>query len=255
MSTHVIPPHHRKRTPPLVSEEAHLQTPRIGVTLSQKNAWPAWMGIAAGVRLAGGKPVALTAETYEEKRDALDGFIISGGIDLCPVLYDETPKPGYKYEPERDKMEEELFFQMEHEHKPILGICRGAQLINVMRGGSIHMDIQKVFERAEYPSHLLAKVFYRKPIETEPETRIRALMGCQRCKVNSMHTQAIKEEGQNLHVTSREPNGIVQSIEDPTYPFLLGVQFHPEFMLYRARSRRIFRALVEASKPGTKPSV
>jgi putative glutamine amidotransferase len=216
--------------------------PKIGITMSQKGSTLPYLFISLGLRLSGARAIPLTNGTEQTASD-LDGLVVSGGIDIEPSLYGQPHKTDYRYEPERDQLEQELIRQMELARKPILGICRGAQMLNIVRGGSLYMDVRKAFERAEYPTHLLAKILYRKPVNTKEDSAIRDILGCKRCKVNSMHTQAIDTLGAHLSITSQEDNGIVQSVEDPSYPFFLGVQFHPEYLLHQKRFRNIFKEL------------
>lgn len=223
--------------------------PRIGITVPLKRGFWMWQTTRLGVWMAGGVPIKLTAVSpqYEEM---LDGLILSGGSDLHGDIYEGEIKPEYKYDTARDKMELVWLKRAEDKKLPVLGICRGAQLMNVHRGGTLHLDITKIYERAHYPSHLLAKIFYRKPMQTIAGSLIEQCIHCTDCKVNSMHTQAINIVGEGLTITAREPNGIVQSVEDTRSPYYLGVQFHPEFMIYNKRFRRIFEKLVESSKQG-----
>ncbi|MCI5049910.1 MAG: gamma-glutamyl-gamma-aminobutyrate hydrolase family protein [Rickettsiales bacterium] len=220
--------------------------PLIGVTIPEHGYH--WMVFFTklGVSLAGGIPIELSA--HSPKYDLLiDGLVVSGGTDIYPRLYDRKPKLDYHYDHSRDELESRWIRAMEKQGKPILGICRGAQLINVLRGGTLHQDFSKVYEKAQYPSHLLARIFYRKPMQLCRKSKLYKILSCLRCHVNSMHTQSVAKIGESLVVTATEPNGVVQAIEDPNRPMMIGVQFHPEFMLYRKRYRDLFGSLVEVA--------
>lgn len=227
------------------------ERPRIGITKPRGSAHGAYSLIALGVRLSGATPVALTPGDDSPPRP-IDGLILGGGGDIFPMLYDDVPKQGYLYDRDRDALEVGLAMQASEENIPVMGICRGAQLLNVMRGGSLHLDASKAYEDAHYPDSFLAKIFFRKPIATNAGTIIRRALGTEKSMVNSLHKQSIKRVGESLEVTAREPNGIVQAIEDPRKHFFIGVQFHPEFMLHRRKFRRIFDLLSEAAISSTR---
>ena len=218
--------------------------PRIGVTLPDEGYRMLKYFSQLGVKLAGGEPVALTASEphYGEK---LDGLLLAGGRDIYPPRYDQPAKREYTYDHNRDAMEEHWFHDATEQNIPVLGICRGAQFINILRGGSLHRDFSKVYEKAEYPNGTIARIFYRKLMFVKQESRIFSILHCTKCAVNSMHTQSIDALGEGLEVSGQEANGIVQCIEDKNHPWMLGVQFHPEFMLHVRKYRRLFRQLVE----------
>jgi len=223
------------------------EKPVIGVTKPSQGDNGAYALVALGVSLVGGRPVAITTESTEPDV-AIDGIILGGGQDVFPMLFDDTPKQGYVYDRGRDDMEIMLAKTALKQDLPILAICRGAQLLNVAYGGSLHLDMTKAYEDAQYPDSFLAKAFYRKTITTSAGSLIQKALGAPTSLVNSLHKQAVKELGQGLKDTAREKNGIVQAIEDPEKRFVLGVQFHPEFMLHRRKFRRIFEMLIEAAK-------
>ena len=223
-----------------------MSRPVIAITKPYKKENLAYAAVAAAVKLGGGDPVALTPT---EQRDQLmvNGFVIGGGQDIFPMLYDATPKQGYAYDRERDALEITAATQASEENIPALGICRGAQLINVMRGGSLHADVAAEYEDAAYPNGVWDKVFYRKKINISPGSRLHRLLGEETTEVNSLHKQAIKRVGGGLQATAKENNGVIQSVEDSDLDFFLGVQFHPEFLLHRSDMRAIFEGLIEAA--------
>jgi putative glutamine amidotransferase len=211
--------------------------------------------VALGVRIAGGEPVAITAKSEKPDRD-LDGVILGGGQDVFPMLFDDTPKQGYVYDRARDEMEISLAQTALERDVPVLAICRGAQLLNVAYGGTLHLDMTEAYEDAHYPDSLFAKAFYRKPITTVADSIIRRALGVKRAFVNSLHKQSVKELGDGLRATAVEPNGVIQAIEDANRPYVLGVQFHPEFMLHKKMFRQVFGSLINAaqSAPSLEPA-
>lgn len=221
--------------------------PKIAITKPHGEEYPAYLCLAAGVRLAGGDPFAVTSQSINDDT-VFDGVVIGGGQDVFPMLYDDTPKHGYAYDQPRDEMDMRIVEKAAEDGTPVLGVCRGAQLINVVRGGSLHMSVNKAYEDADYPDSLLAKVFYRKKIVTEAGSLIRQALRRRLARVNSLHKQSVKRLGDGLVATAKEDNGVIQAIEDPEHPFFMGVQFHPEFMLHRTQFRRIFELLIEHAK-------
>lgn len=202
--------------------------------------------VGLSIRLGGGTPLRLHPQKpYYDKK--INGLIIGGGTDLYPVRYNGLPKADYIYDEARDVMEIEWLNLAEKNNIPVFGICRGAQLMNVARGGSLHVDISKVYERAEYPSGLMANLFFRKKINIKKQSKLFEILPYENLKVNSMHKQAIDVLGNNLIVSATEDNGVVQVIEDPSKLFYMGVQFHPEALIYQKRFRGIFKKFIQLS--------
>lgn len=220
--------------------------PVIAITKPKKKENLAYGAVAAAVALAGGKPVALTpAEQREEL--LVNGYVFGGGQDIFPMVYDETPKQGYLYDRDRDALEIAAVRQAVKEDIPALGICRGAQLMNVVRGGALHADVSAEFEDAAYPNGVWDKAFFRKRIFLEAGSALRDSIRSETTTVNSLHKQAIKRVGDGLRITAKEKNGVIQAIEDDGLSYFLGVQFHPEFLIYRQDIRRIFESLIKCA--------
>ncbi len=127
---------------------------------------------------------------------------------------------------------------------PLLGICRGAQLLNVRLGGT---RLQELRSRRKRTSNRWT-ILPLKNLCVEPRTALYRLLATTEARINSLHNQGIDRIGDGLQVSGRDLDGIVQAIEDPARPFLMGVQWHPEFLLYRRDQRRLFRALTEAAR-------
>ena len=215
-----------------------------------------WMlpGYAQGLEAAGAVPVILPLTTDQEalKRYAqtFDGFLFPGGHDLDPALYGQNPTDQCGTVcPQRDSMERKLFPLTLETGKPLLGICRGIQLFNVMLGGSLYQDIPTEcpsdVEHHETPPY--DKVAH--PVTVEQGTPLYQAVGVAQMGVNSYHHQGIKELGKGLRVAAKAPDGMVEAVYLPDHPFALAVQWHPEFSrLSDENSRRIFEAFVKAAR-------
>lgn len=217
--------------------------PLIAVTGPRRGAAMPRLCVAAGVRLGGGRVVQLSpADPAPE--EPVHGVVIGGGHDVDPVLYAQESSVLPHYDPERDAFESAVIDQALADGLPLLGICRGAQLLNVRLGGDLHQDLRA---QRRHTSHRRT-ILPLKTLLVAPETRLRAWIGSPHGRINSLHNQAIDRVGRGLDVSGRDLDGIVQAVEDPLRRFLLGVQWHPEFLLWKASQRRLFRALVGAAR-------
>jgi putative glutamine amidotransferase len=223
--------------------------PLIGVTKPNQGDRLSFWAAGLALRLSGARTIAVTADRPGE-HVGIDGLLLGGGTDIHPARFDRTPKPGYPYDVGRDEMELAWARRAFERDLPTLGICRGAQLLNVAAGGGLHMDVTHAYTQTRYPQHWLEQAYFRKRVAVTPASRLRAIVGAGALWVNSVHRQAIEALGEGLIVAAREVNGAVQAIEHPARRFWVGVQFHPEFMLYRADMRRIFEAFVQAARSG-----
>ncbi|MEN0652207.1 MULTISPECIES: gamma-glutamyl-gamma-aminobutyrate hydrolase family protein [Hyphobacterium] len=222
------------------------QTPRIGITKPDGQDWLVFLSLALSVRLAGGKPVKVTPTLPRAPGD-IDGLLLSGGLDVNPHLYEGSTDPARRYDNARDALEMAWARQAWEMELPVLAICRGCQLLNVSRGGDLIQSIDPdVLET--YPSGPVGYALYRKPIDIEPESRLASITGATRLQVNSLHRRAVRQPGDGLRVTARESHGGIQAVEADDDRFVLGVQFHPELMIYRGDMRAVFRAFVSACR-------
>jgi len=172
-----------------------------------------------------------------------DGLVVTGGHDIEPVLYAEPPQVKSHYDKERDAFESFMIDAALERDLPILGICRGAQLLNVRLGGSLFQELRsRRVHTAKQRS-----VFPVKTLLVAEGTRLHGLLGVGQTRINSLHNQGIDRIGPGLNVSGRDLDGIVQAVEAPLRGFVLGVQWHPEFLLFSRRQRRIFAALVAAA--------
>jgi gamma-glutamyl-gamma-aminobutyrate hydrolase PuuD/predicted ATP-grasp superfamily ATP-dependent carboligase len=221
--------------------------PRIGITKPERGDVFSWWAMKFAVWLAGGDPVKVTARAPWDPH-TIDGLVFGGGSDVYPLAYEGKPKPGYRYDLARGEMEASWAVAARRYDLPVLGVCRGAQMLNVLAGGTLHADLS-TYRHVKSARTALGQFLLRKPIRIKPESKLASITACpKRMGVNSIHKQAIDRLGAALVITAREPNGVVQAIEDPTRRFWIGVQFHPEFLIYRAPFRRLFKALVQAAR-------
>lgn len=221
--------------------------PVIGVTKPVKGDRLAHAAMRLAVWLAGGRPIKLTA-SREPDPSTVDGLVFGGGADVFPERYAGAANPQGRYDRLRDDMEARWAAVARKEGMPVLGVCRGAQMLNVLHGGSLHQTLDAFAEEAKYPNSVLGYIFFRKWIDIKAGSGLRAIADADRLRVNSIHKQAIDRLGDGLAPTAREKSGLIQGIEDPNADFYMGVQFHPEFLIHRAPFRRIFRAFVEAAR-------
>ncbi|MBS63313.1 gamma-glutamyl-gamma-aminobutyrate hydrolase family protein [Salinisphaera sp.] len=200
--------------------------------------WAAWLAIA----LAGGRAVRATPR--HPMPTPIDGLLIGGGDDIATDLYGASAAYDNTADRARDAFELAGIKQALAENKPVLGICRGAQLINVAAGGTLYSDISKLRQATSNRVNVLSC----KPIAIKRRSRLAAIFGRRRLRVNSLHHQAVLALGEGIGATARDADGFVQAIEAPKYDFVIGVQWHPEYLCYQGSQRRLFRALVAACR-------
>ncbi len=231
---------------PSTVKPSRSRRPTIGVTLPDQGEAGAWLALKFAVWLAGGRAVKVTARAPRDPR-TIDGLIFGGGSDVYPLAFEGKPKAGYRYDLARGDMEASWALAARRHDLPVLGICRGAQMINVLAGGTLHMDLTR-FEGANLAPTPWQQLTARKAVAVRGQSRFAQITNQTRLTVNIIHQQAIDRLGVGLTVAARQPNGVIQVIEDRSKRFWIGVQHHPELMVYRAAHRRLFRALVDAAR-------
>lgn len=210
--------------------------------------------IASGVCAAGGEPVMIPHDLDEAVLYArfcsIDGLVLSGGGDVDPALYGESAIPAVGgVNATRDHTELLLTRWALAEKKPIFGICRGLQLLNIACGGALYQDVSQhvgAMQHAYYPNY--PHDFLAHTVSIAPGSRLAMLLGAETAQVNSLHHQACRIVAPILSVAARAPDGIVEAIEVAEHPFALAVQWHPEALPQMAESRALFGALVAASQ-------
>jgi len=212
--------------------------PVIGVTAPSAGWRVAWHFTRLALRMAGARPVLLTPGR-RARLVPLDGLVVGGGSDVDPRLYGQAAAEGTRHDPERDAFELEMLALARGRGLPLLGICRGAQLLNVHLGGSLHQDLRPLSGGRP----LRRTVLPRKVVTLESGSTLSAVLGTGRCWVNSLHSQVVATLGRDLLAVARDRMGLVQAIEVGDHPLQLGVQWHPEFMQQSRTQRRLFRTL------------
>ncbi len=195
------------------------------------------------IELAGGVPVVLPPlhKGIATLLDRLDGICLSGGPDLDPAAYGARAHEQLgPTEPQLDRFELELARAADSVGMPLLGICRGAQALNVARGGTLHQHVEghRQTELATQPVHA---------VRVAPRSRASRVLKTRATMVNSFHHQAVDVLGEGLVATAWAPDGTVEAIEDRRHPFLLGVQWHAETLVDDPGQLALFRALVDAA--------
>jgi putative glutamine amidotransferase len=205
----------------------------------------------------GGEPRILDwSMPVETALDGIDGLMLTGGDDVAPVKYGETPHEAVvEAEAGRDEFELELIAAARRRQLPIFAICRGIQVLNVACGGTLVQDI---------PSQLPESIPHSLPIPPnqpyslahevwiEKDSLLSKLMADRltdgdMCEVNSRHHQAVKDVAPGFRVSATAPDGVIEAIEDPSVPFCLGVQWHPENFFRTGEFRPLFEGFLEAA--------
>jgi putative glutamine amidotransferase len=253
--------------------------PVIGVTGPDKGGDAAWWFTRLAVFRAGGKAIRITP-SKPVSVNCLNGLIIGGGADVNPNLYGQKKimlareviriKKSFLYsagrillypmvyffrklfsvkffivgDDLRDDMEYDLIKKALEVNIPILGICRGAQLINVYMGGSLFQDLSDFY--SETPQ--FQTVFPKKKVFIHPASKLATILKPRQLMVNALHYQAIDKLGKNIRSAAIEPNRVIQAVEYTSHPFVIGVQWHPEYLPQHHAHQDIFRALIKVCR-------
>ncbi len=214
-----------------------------------------WMlpGYVDAIERAGGIPVMLPLTSNEtilsQLLDTVDGILFTGGQDVYPMVYNQSPsKFCGEVCLERDDMEQKLLRLAMKQDKPLLGICRGIQILNATLGGSLYQDIA-----AEYKSEInhRQEAPYDKPVHTVriiQDSPLYRLLGKDLIPVNSCHHQAVKSLGKELQVMAYSEDGLVEAVCVKDKKFMWAVQWHPECSyLTNDASMKIFEEFVAAT--------
>lgn len=247
--------------------------PLIGVTGPDRGGYAAWIMTRLALQRVGAKAVRITpSKPIDESK--LQGVVVGGGSDVEPLHYGEEPldeifkksrgirirdwlvnillfilrrlfmtKDVQRYDPDRDELEKHMIQYALRNNLPILGICRGAQLLNIVLGGSLYQQIREFYGETPFVRSLLP----RKRVQFEENSRLSGIFHSYTSVVNALHNQAIKDTGRQVRVTAKDMAGVVQAIEYEDADFVIGVQWHPEYLPQLPQHQALFRRLVESA--------
>lgn len=254
--------------------------PIIAITGPVRGGLAAWWFTALAVRMQGGQPVRVHPQ--KPRHDITpDGLILGGGADISPERYGELLEEESNKQPKakglrawairfisflfypllfllrntmsaratgtdeaRDELELKMLNEACERNIPVLGICRGSQLINVNFGGTLFQDISGFY--TEVPK--VHTVWPRKTVAIDRESTLFDIVGTGQVQVNALHNQAVDSLGSHIEVSAREKTGIVQAIEHTGFDYLIGVQWHPEYMPQVENQRALFKQLVKRAR-------
>lgn len=251
--------------------------PLVAITGPDRGGWLAWVFAALAVRRAGGRAIRISP-SQPDHHCRFDALIVGGGADVDPSLYGDSDGPGlsdiqaaerrrsqrlfgYVFYPllwllrrifqshggsldqERDRLETALINHALDAGKPVLGICRGMQLINVVLGGTLNRNLDDFYVEVPQSRSLLPV----KHVTLTPGTQLSGLFDRDDLWVNALHNQAVNALGDGLRVAACEATGVIQAIESQR-GWCIGVQWHPEFLPQKEAQQRLFRALVRAAQ-------
>lgn len=251
--------------------------PLIGVSGPDRGGLVAWAFTWLALRRAGATARRITPARGADPAHYA-GFVIGGGADVTEPLPDQVieppPRPsrirwprraldvalapavlslrllsakrGHGADRARDRLETALLAYARAHDLPVLGICRGAQLMNVTEGGTLLRDVGALYD--ERPA--LYTVLPRREVQIAPDSRLRGVLGRDNLLVNSLHYHAVRDPGRALRIVAVEPSGVPQAIEHQSRRFWLGVQWHPEYLPQQESHQRLFRALTRACLEG-----
>ena len=224
--------------------------PIVGVTSSfdwEKKVFTLPSSYICAVEEAGGVPVLLPPSMkadFEILLESVDGVILTGGVDVDPVVYGEAPIPMMgKIDPLRDHFEISLARRVLEVEKPLLAICRGIQVLNVAAGGTLYQDINGQIDDSfkhnqkaptQHPTH---------KVRVKTGSRLHGIFKKKELMVNSFHHQAVKNLGRQFLATAWSDDGVVEAMESEDNIFVLGVQWHPERMI-EGEMIKIFEAFI-----------
>jgi len=213
-----------------------------------------YQSIPRALEMAGGAPALIPITAQESTLRALygrlDGLMLAGGEDIAPSCFGEEAHPQLgQVDAQRDWVELTMTPWALADGMPVFGICRGVQTLNVAAGGSLVQDIEAqapdALQHRYYPDFPLDLLSHT--VRLEPGSRLAEILGREEFEVNSLHHQAVKGVGADLRVTARAPDGMIEALEGSGGAWVVGVQWHPEWLLEKSPSmKRLFEAFVAA---------
>jgi len=195
-------------------------------------------------------PEILPEENFRQLYTQLDGILFSGGGDISLRYFSGSDHPRIDGVDEaRDSTELALMRSAVNDGKPILGICRGAQLMNVALGGTLYTHIIDQFPGAldhDYPGSMRKVIVH--PVNLDETSRSAEIFGETLLKVNSLHHQGLKDIAPPLRVAGHAPDGLVEAVEIPDHPYAVAVQWHPEWLTDQQPMRNLFKSFVDSAR-------
>lgn len=195
-------------------------------------------------------PVGLSTQQLQDLICRLDGLLMPGGGDIDPFVYGSNSHPKVAaVDPERDQLEIQAFHYARSRGLPILGICRGLQLINVAMGGALYEDLLDQRPTSDnhdfHENHERNYLAHR--VNIEANSHLSTIFDSLVVQVNSLHHQGIRDLASGLAITARAGDGLIEAVEIEGYPFGIAVQWHPECLQEHNSMRALFRAFVKAA--------
>lgn len=203
---------------------------------------------------AGGVPVLLPAVSSEavimEHAQFIDGLIVSGGPDMDPKYFGEQPVPELGVvNPAMDASESVLIRRILELDKPLLGICRGEQVLNVVSGGTLYQDLRRALPDVLKHGQDQPRWFPSHSVRIVPDTKLAEILQAEELPVNSFHHQAVARVAPGFVATAYAPDGVIEAIESQNHRFVIGVQWHPEGMWNQTDNYdALFAAFIQAAK-------
>ena len=209
------------------------------------------------VAAAGAAPVLIPLlddiDALRATYEACAGIMIPGGVDMDPGTYGEAPHERLgRVDPARDRVELQLTRWAIEDRKPLLGLCRGLQVINVAAGGTLYQDLDAQLDGAirhdYFPTYGFDRDYVSHDVAVAPASRLRSLVDIDQLPVNSMHHQGVKRLGAGLVACAHAADGLIEAVESTNGHWMVGVQWHPEvFDSDDPYTRELFRGFVRAA--------
>ena len=234
--------------------------PRIGIIPSEvrsqgiERTYRLNDAYAQAIQAVGGLPLILPYATKNENVlamvDLVDGLLLTGGADVAPRHYGEDPKVGLgSIEEERDEQEIRFIHAMMKTTKPILGICRGMQIMTVALRGTLYQDLEREMPSAMGHASKANKEHRSHRVYLEPDSKLSHMVGKEPLWVNSRHHQGVKRLPQGFVASAYSNDGLIEAMEAIDHPYAIGVQWHPENLFaIDERQMMLFRSFVNATK-------